>query len=554
MKRTFQLIFILVSFSVDISAQTKFWVQFTDKNNTPYTTSNPSAFLTARSIQRRINQNIPVTVQDLPVDPAYISQVDNINNVTVINRSKWFNAITIFTNDPAAITAIQGLPFVQSVSPVARYVWNNDLEDNSLKPISAGDLRSAPPPDPTSAFNYGSAFNQANMIGAVCMHNLGYDGTGMVIAVLDAGFLNADTLSAFDSLFLQNRVLGTWDFVSNNSQVYDDNQHGTMVLSCIGGNWPGQIVGTAPRASFWLLRTEEAATEYIIEEDNWVSGAEFADSVGADVLNTSLGYTTFDDPSQNHTYADMNGNVCRISIAHDIAVSKGMFAVCSAGNSGTSSWFYIGAPADADSALAVGAVDFSGAYVSFSSKGPSSDGQVKPNVAAQGLNATVQAPDGQILGASGTSFSSPITCGAVACLWQANPTYTVMQLMNVIQMSGSQFNNPDSLLGYGIPDFCAANILLKDGGFGLPEPGSVNVFPNPFSSAVSVSYFSLTNEEVTIEVLDLEGRVLFVQKVPVSANQKLVLDLDKLTSLSQGMYMIRLISSFGSITKKIIRN
>jgi serine protease AprX len=547
------LLFLLTIFSSEAFSQTKFWVQFTDKNGTPYTTSNPSAFLSTRSIQRRINQNIPVITQDLPVNPSYVSQVDNINNVTIINRSKWFNAVTIFTNDPAAITAIQGLTFVQSVSPVARYIGNNEIEENSIKPINADDLRLAPP-DLTTAFNYGSSFNQANMIGAVCMHNLGYDGTGMVIAVLDAGFLNADTLSAFDSLFLQNRILGTWDFVSGNSQVYDDNQHGTMVLSCIGGNWPGQIVGTAPGAQFWLFRTEEASSEYIIEEDNWVVAAEFADSVGADVINTSLGYTTFDDPSQNHSYSDMTGDICRISIAHDIAVSKGMFTVCSAGNSGQSSWFYIGAPADADSALAVGAVDFSGAYVPFSSKGPSFDGQVKPNVAAQGLNATVQAPDGQIVGASGTSFSSPITCGAVACLWQANPTYNVMQLLNIIQMSGSQFNNPDSLLGYGIPDFCAANILLQNGNLNSTDKGNVNVFPNPFSSGISVSYFSPANEEIRIEVMDLEGRILFEQLVNVSVNQKLILDLDKLTSLSGGMYMIRLQNGFGAITKKIIKN
>ena len=243
-------------------SQTKYWVQFTDKTNTPFTVSNPSAFLSARSIQRRVNQGIPVITQDLPIDPNYIQQVLSAGAVTLLNRSKWFNAITIETVDANALTTIQGFSFVVGVQPVQRYVLNNDIEETLTKPLDINQRLQVE--EEITAFSYGTSFTQVDQIGMVCMHNQGNTGSGMVIAVLDAGFLNADTLAALDSLFVQNRILGTWDFVSGNDSVYEDHFHGTMVLSCMGSNWPGTIIGTAPHAKYWLLRTEEAATEYII--------------------------------------------------------------------------------------------------------------------------------------------------------------------------------------------------------------------------------------------------------------------------------------------------
>ncbi len=548
----FITMFLLVHvMHLELNAQTKYWIQFTDKTNTPYTVTTPSAFLSTRSIQRRANQGIPVTVQDLPVDPNYISQVLAAGAVTILNRSKWFNAITIQTVDANALTTIQGFPFVVSVQPVQRYTRDNSFEENSIAP---GDLPTAKMlNDPElQVFNYGTSFTQVDQIGMVCMHNLGFTGTNMVIAVLDAGFQNADTLTAFDSLYLQNRILGTWDFVANEASVYEDHWHGTMVLSCMGANWQGQVIGTAPHAKYWLLRTEEAATEFIIEEDNWVSGAEFADSVGADVLNTSLGYTVYDSASQSHTYADMDGNTCRISIATDIAVSKGMFAVASAGNSGASAWFFIGAPADADSVLAIGAVDNTGAYVNFSSKGPSFDGRVKPNVAAQGLNCVVASPNGGIVNASGTSFASPLTAGGVACLWQANPTYSVMQIFNAIQGSASQSLTPDSLLGYGISDFCGANLIVG-GSNSEGSPIILNPYPNPFNSFVSFSYFSLTSQEIMVSILDISGKRINEENISVAAGASHTFFLSDLDDLAPGVYFLTVSSPSGKITRKLVK-
>ncbi|MEK6615465.1 MAG: S8 family serine peptidase, partial [Bacteroidota bacterium] len=377
-------VFYLLS-SPSFSQYTKYWIQFTDKNNNPYSVSTPSAFLSPRAIQRRTNQSIAVVQNDLPITPAYYNSVKNVPNVTIINRSKLFNAFTIYTTDATALTTINNFSFVLNTKPVQRYHRKFGIEEN-VAPVLTSNFKLQ---TSNSSYNYGPSFNQINMIGGVCLHTQGFHGEGMVIAIMDAGFYKADSLSVFDSLRLNNQILGTWDFVDNDTMVYDVHPHGSYVLSTMGGNLPGMIVGTAPKANYYLLRTEQGATEYIIEEDNWVSAAEFADSAGADVFTTSLGYTDFDDSTQNHTYADMDGNTARISIATDMAVSKGIFAVCSAGNSGNSPWNFIGAPADADSVLAIGAVDSLGNYASFSSNGPTADGRVKPNVAAQGQAAVV---------------------------------------------------------------------------------------------------------------------------------------------------------------------
>ncbi len=434
---------------------------------------------------------------------------------------------------------------------MARITGNRKIEEASYKPVISSEKKS----DEVSpfAYNYGPSFRQIDMLNGVCLHNQGYDGAGMVIAVLDAGFWHVDSLPIFDSLRANNQILGTWDFVDNDTNVYDSHTHGMMVLSTMGGNVPGQIVGTAPKAKYWLLRTEEGATEYVIEEDNWVSGAEFADSAGADVFNTSLGYTEFDSViinsvtvvnPDNHTYADMDGNSTRISIATDIAASKGILPVNSAGNSGGSPWNFIGAPADADSVLAVGAVDSAGNYAWFSSNGPTFDGRVKPNVAAHGQDAYVANPGGGIMKGSGTSFSGPITAGMVASLWQAHPAATNMQIFNAIQQTASRFSNPDTLTGYGIPDFCAASLAL-----GTTDPDffdlAVKVYPNPFLDEVTVSSLQLAACE--LKLYDVFGKIL-LQKSKIKEIETI-----KLQNLPAGIYLLNLKTETGSYSTKLVK-
>jgi len=335
-------------------APSKFRIQFTDKDNSPYTISNPSAFLSQEAIDRRNDQGISIKLNDLPVNPVYIDSVKSAG-VTLLNRSKWFNSITIDTtgtNDSLVLDKIQSFSFVVEVESVGKWksstIWGElgwdkwEMEKSSTIPIASSLITS----------DYGQSFNQISMVGGEILHEQGYKGQGMTIAVLDAGFYKVDALGAFDSLWANNQILGTWDFVDGEAEVFENGPHGMWVLSVMAANLPGQLVGTAPEANYWLLRTE-APGENIIEEDNWVAAAEFADSAGADIFNTSLGYTTFDDPGQNHTYADMDGNTTRITIGADIAASKGILVVNAAGNQGGTGWKYIAAPADGDSVLAV---------------------------------------------------------------------------------------------------------------------------------------------------------------------------------------------------------
>jgi serine protease AprX len=555
-KTTFKLIvfFVFLLSESSFSQYTKYWIQFADKNNNPYDISSPSQYLSARAIQRRQNQNIKIAINDLPITPAYIDSVKKVPGVTVLNRSKWFNAITIFTTDTNAVNKIEKFSFVVNAKGVQRYHRKQGVEGN-IKPIQLSSLKIKSANQNT--YNYGPSLNQIDMIGGVCMHNKGFTGEGMQIAVLDAGFSEVDSLPIFDSLRTNKQILGTWDFVDNDSGVYTEHSHGTMVLSTMGGNDPGLIVGTAPKAKYWLLRTEAGATEFVIEEDNWISGAEFADSVGVDILTTSLGYTTFDSivvngsnvvNPDNHTYKDMNGNTCRISIGTDIAVSKGMFAVCSAGNSGGSPWNFIGAPADADSVLAVGSVDSLKRYSTFSSQGPSYDGRIKPNVVAQGQDAVVANAwgGGGVIKANGTSFSGPITAGMVACLWQAHPTLTNMQLLNSIQQTASQFSTPDGMKGYGVSDFCAANSALSVIDKPAYEGDVLEVYPNPFGESTTLLVKGIKAYGLVLTVFDLIGNMVHQQTLNA---QSVTLNL----KLAKGVYVLEVKDGNTNYSAKLVK-
>lgn len=427
MKNQIKLMLLVTAmFIATNSSAQKFFIRFADKAGSVYSVSNPGAFLSAKSIARRTGQSIPVTSQDLPVNQNYIDGVA-AQGAVVFTKSKWFNGVTVQC-DSATLATILTLPYVVNATKVNRQVKNTGTSK-----FDTGEPLAKKSTFLTTSFDYGFAFNQIHLMNGEYLHQNGFSGEGMLIAILDAGFYNVDLLPAFDSLRNRSGIIGTWDFVENNSLVYEDDTHGMEVLSTIAGNVPGELVGTAPHANFWLLRTEDVFTENVIEEYNWNAGAEFADSAGADVITSSLGYTDFDDTLASHTYADMNGHTCPSSIAADIAVSKGILVLTSAGNSGNNSWHFLSAPSDGDSVLAVGAVDADGDYVSFSSYGPSSDGDVKPNVAAKGAGSTIADPSGTIGSGSGTSFSCPILAGAAACLLQAHPNRLVMEVKNAIE-------------------------------------------------------------------------------------------------------------------------
>ncbi len=501
--------FLLILFCTDLPAQNGiFRVYFTDKNNSPFTLSAPEDFLSQRAIQRRNDAGINILTNDLPVNQNYIDSVLTYPNTELLAKSKWFNTICIQT-DSTTLATILTLSFVGNVQRLKCHE-NFYLPDK----ISV----------PTERFftvetenYYGQAFNQIKMHNGHLLHQEGFRGAGMHIAVLDAGFPDLDQTPAFAKLFSEGRIADTYNFVADTFDVITNSHfHGSLVMSCMGADDPFSFVGTAPDATYYLYLTEDADTEFPLEEDNWVEAAERADSIGVDLINTSLGYTQFDDSTLNHTYADMDGNTTFISRGADIAASKGILVVCSAGNSGTSSWFRIGAPGDADSVLTVGAVDKDGIYAEFSSKGFSSDGDIKPNVAAQGSNAALIWPGGNISLGSGTSFSSPITCGMAACLWQAHPDKNNMQIINAIQVSGNKFTSPDSLTGYGIPDYWKAHQLLSGNDYYFSQSSEITfVYPNPFTQSLNVGFFPSENIEVQIRIADVSGKTVYETKIPV---------------------------------------
>ncbi len=461
--------FISLFFSSHSNAQfTRYIIKFKDKNGTPYTFSDSLAYLSQRSIDRRNRYNIPIDSTDLPINPSYITQIKNVPNVTVLNISKWLNAITIQTTDGNAISTINGFSFVQSTSGIAARMnvpekmkpkFENDFtpDDNSVsRTTQALD----------NYYNYGiSSLNEIHLHNGEFLHNIGLRGQGMQIAMLDNGFNNYTSASfhAFDSVNANHQVLDTWDFVVRDQNVTNDGNHGMSCFSVIAANIPGQFIGKAPQANFWLYQTEDNSSEYPIEELNWACGAEKADSSGADIISSSLGYSIFDSTSLNHTYADMDGNTTMAAIAADLAAKKGILVFIANGNSGNDSWHYLMTPADGDSVIAVGAVNTNGVVGSFSSYGPSSDGRIKPDVASIGVSALIQTAGGGLAFSNGTSFACPNMAGLGTCLWQGFPEFNNMKIRNAISQAGSISNTPDDRIGYGIPDMKKAfENLLTD--------------------------------------------------------------------------------------------
>ena len=535
-------------------------VKLTDKGNSVYSTSKPADFLSAKSIERRLLQQIPVNESDLPVNPAYIKSIE-ASGAKVIYQSKWLNLLIISVDNRLMADAVAEKPFVKNMTP-ADYLIKQDRVATSkpyfdIERIDKHILRSGSKRTKSSnELNYGASLNQAQMIKVDQLHAQGFLGNGMTIAVIDAGFNSANVLAAFDSLFMNSQILGTRDFVQPGNDVYNTSisTHGMMVLSTMGGYLPGQLIGTAPKASYYLLRSEDAGSEYLMEEYYWVNAAEYADSVGVDIINSSLGYTEFDKPEENHVYSDMDGNTAVVTIGADMAASKGILVVNSAGNSGNDPWQYIGAPADGDSVFTIGAVNPDGQYAFFSSIGPTADGRIKPDVSAQGVSTIVATIPSGIGGSNGTSFSSPVMAGAAACLWQANPSFSNIELMNAIKMSASQSSTPDNYKGWGIHDFIMAGNLLTSSQIQKQEPFSkLTVFPIPFSDHLNIEVVSSAKLIADIKIINAVGETV-ADLIGVELNKgKNVIGFYQLDNLRNGLYMLQISDGYFVITSKVIK-
>ena len=535
---TGMVLFLLISPVITAQNFAKYRIEFADKNYNPYSIEKPEEFLSQRAIQRRIRQNIAVTESDLPVNPHYTDSLKSLG-FRIINKSKWFNSVLIETEDTILLDTICKITFIDSVTLVKPSVQKKSLRNKFISEFCA-DLAKQ------TTHN-----NQLTMLNGHILHEYGYKGEGMQIAVIDAGFIDADILPAFDSLWLNNQILGQRDFVDGDNWVLDAHSHGMTVLSILGGNLPNELTGSAPGADYWLLRSEDTGSEYRIEEENWISAAEFADSAGVDVINTSLGYSTFDDTLQNYTYKDMDGRTTRISRGAVMAASKGILVVVSAGNEGNKLWKYITSPADADSILAVGAVDAYGTLASFSSVGPSYDGRIKPDIAAQGLGTVAQGLGG-LIGCNGTSCSAPVISGLAACLWQANYQLSNIEIIEMIKQSSSQYQNPDTLIGYGLPNFANA---LSQIGADLPYSSIriKGIYPNPFLDKISLLFIQIAPQDIFIELYDIQGKMIKQKKYVNLPGGEFELTIDNLGNLSQGIYIIKVLSGKYNFVNKLVK-
>lgn len=483
------------------------WVYFKDKPDSATFLSNPLSELSQRALDRRTSQGIALDIKDAPISQTYINDITNSTGITVKAKSKWLNCLHI-RGSQEDINALKLLP------AVAKVVFANKTLNTSSKSSAKQNFKPINKTmDTKIAFNYGGSANQIQMLNGHLLHQANYTGSGKIIAVLDSGFPAVDTAEPFQRLIVSGSILGGYDFVSRNINFFAGDSHGTSVLSTIGGFKDGQLVGTAPDAKFYLFITEDVRDENPVEESNWVEAAEEADRVGVDIITSSLGYFGYDNPAYSYTYADMSGNSAFASQGANIAFSKGIFVLASAGNAGQDLEPHVGVPAEALNVLGIGAVKLDKTYALFSSIGPSFDGRVKPDVTAQGQASVFSNTAGNIVAGNGTSFSCPILAGVVACLWQALPGKTNAQIKQLIIESADNFNpivKSRNQYGYGIPDF---NLALANGlSVNDFSKNDFALYPNPTTDMISVSLPNESNVK-TIAIYNVLGQLVLEKNI-----------------------------------------
>jgi len=549
MKKLFSLIAFLWCFQ--LVAQEDAWVFLKDKPNASTFLASPLTMLSQRALDRRTRQNIALDTKDAPIEATYYNQIKNATGITVLAKSKWLNAIQVQGTQTNINNLKTTFTFINRIEFANRSL--NAKGVSLIKPIQKTKKNKFV--ETTTTFNYGNAANQIEMLKGNFLHEKGFTGTGMYIAVIDNGFPNVNTLNAFKRVRDNNQILGGYDFLKRSNDFYVKeyngstliNSHGTKVFSTIAGYIHNQFVGTAPDAFYYLFRTEDPVNEAPLEQTLWVEAAEKADSLGVDVINTSLGYTTFDNSNYNYTYADMNGKTTFISRGAEIGVSRGMIIVVSAGNEGNKVWKYINAPADVSTVFTVGSVNITKVIAPFSSYGPTSENNIKPDVLAQGESATIidEVFDIPKTG-NGTSYSSPIMAGVVACFWQAFPNLTNLQIMQKIRESADRYNNPNlqSQYGYGVPDFQKAyTVLAVDQVDFLKD---LAVFPNPLTNSFTLQIDGQKLENTQIQIFNVIGKKVFEKSNLISKT----IDVSELNS---GIYILKITNGNQQKTIKLIK-
>lgn len=543
MKRIFLIIFMFaVSFTVFAQSPTCYRIYLSDKNNTPYSINNPSEYLSQRAIDKRTRFNIPVTEQDLPVNPQYEQQILALHpQMQALAVSKWMNTFTVYCPDSTIVPQILNLPFVDSIMAVGAYILNDvpseQVPDNQL---SMMQNTFAPAKD---SMDYGYGFEQIAFHNGHLLHEAGFRGEGMLIVVIDGGWYGVESCRYYQEMVDNGRFWGRYSLMPNFADSLEvalgySGTHGTLVTSVMASNIPGELVGTAPAASYAFIHSEWAATEQLVEEDFWANAAEIADSIGADVINSSLGYRRFPDfPQANITYAELDGQNSIASRCATILGEKGVIVCIAAGNDGSGDWYYINRPGDAFDILCVGASSVDSVIAGFSSHGYSADGRVKPDITSVGVETACFYPDtwdqtggvgGIVIRTDGTSLATPVAAGLCACLWQAMPDYSSTEMMQIIRESSHLYDNPNTEYGYGIPDFYKA--YTTHVGIQNYKSLQLSVYPNPATDKLY-----LTNLDADIQYISIYNAAgQLVLQHAVNGNALIEINV---TSLPKGFYV-----------------
>ncbi|WP_303318028.1 S8 family serine peptidase [Flavivirga abyssicola] len=534
------LLLMLLSYQFNTFAQEDAWVYLKDKQNISASIANPISILTQKAIDRKNAHHVVIDAKDVPVNENYITQLKGATGISVMAKSKWFNAVHVRGSKTD----------IDNLSTTFSFIDYVDFANKSLNTLKSVQQKNKSKLEKSfTTFTYGNAANQIEMFNGNELHLAGYTGAGMTVAIIDAGFPNVNTMSSFQRLRHAGNILDDYDFVNRDSDVYTNttSNHGTLVLSTMAGYVENEYVGTAPDASYYLFVTEDALSENPVEESYWVEAVERADSLGVDVINTSLGYTTYDNPNYSYTTANMDGNTAFITKGANIAFEKGMLLVNSAGNSGNSSWGIVGAPADAAGVFSIGAVQANGTYASFSSKGNSTQPTQKPDVVAQGQASYVITENDIIATANGTSFSSPIIAGGIVCLWQALSNKTNIEIMQLVRESASQYHSPDFMLGYGIPNLqTALSSALNTTNDHDDENQILKLLPNPTKGLIRFN-FPLDQSELSVTIFNVLGKKILETIITKDNNQV------DISSFSNGVHIARIQSKNISKTIKLIK-
>ena len=526
-------LFLWFGMSACVYAQnpTCYRIYLSDKNNSPYSIENPLEYLSQRAIDKRVRFNIPITEQDFPVNPQYKQQILALDaDMQLLSVSKWMNTVTVYCPDSIVLPQILNLPFVDSIMAVGNYILHDaPVYQNPENPISIVHNSIS---NTKEDIDYGYGIGQIALLNGIPLHEEGFHGEGMLIAVIDGGFFGIETTSFFQQLVNEGRFFGHYSLMPNFVDTLQsgwEEVHGTIVTSAIAANTNGELVGTAPGASYALIHTEWVGSEEIVEEDFWANGAEIADSLGADVINSSLGYRKFPDfPQSDITYANMDGVHSIASRCATILGQKGVIVCVAAGNDGSGEFYYVNRPGDAFDILCVGACTADSIIAGFSSHGPSYDGRVKPDITSQGVETACYYPNDMLSFANGTSLATPVATGMCACLWQAMPQYTSTEMMQMIRESGHHYNNPNPEFGYGIPNFY--QVYASHVGINDYNPLQLSVYPNP---ATDKLYLTNTDGNIqSISIFNATGQLVLQHSV----NGNPLIEIN-VTSLPKGFYV-----------------